>query len=63
MTLTVSPADADRAAQVAAAMTRDHVATGSADLEWDAQEVLGVALSRGLRALELLYLPAGSPPE
>jgi hypothetical protein len=60
VTLTVLPADVDRAARLAEAMTRDRVATGAGDIAWDVEEVLGVALGRGLSVLERSYL-AGDP--
>jgi hypothetical protein len=55
-TVTVPGDQAARADRLAAVMTRDRVATGAEDIEWSAEEVLGVALSRGLAELERLYL-------
>jgi len=53
--LSVLGEDIDRARELAAAMTADPIA-GRGENPWTVQEVLGVALGRGLEALEQRYL-------
>jgi hypothetical protein len=60
VTFTVLPVYAERATRLAEVMTRDRVATGAEDIAWDAEEVLRVALARGLADLEQTYL-SGDP--
>jgi hypothetical protein len=51
----------DRAARLAQVMTADPEASGLGDEKWTTQDVVNVALLRGLDALELQYLPGGHP--
>jgi hypothetical protein len=56
MTLTVSDSQFDRAVRLATAMSTDPHATEPGDGGWTAEEVLNVALVRGLEVLDREYL-------
>jgi hypothetical protein len=49
----------ERASRLAAAMTADLVATAPGDGEWTVQDVISVAIDRGLRVMEGTYLTGG----
>jgi hypothetical protein len=59
--ISVPPEVTARATALAALMTADPDATPAGDAAWTTQEVLHVALGRGLDALDHLYSqPAGA---
>jgi hypothetical protein len=59
--ISVPPEMMARATALAARMTADPDATAPGDFAWTAEEVLRVALGRGLDALDHLYSqPAGA---
>jgi len=59
---TVLAADIERAAALAKAMTERPLTTAPGDGEWSVQDVLNVALYRGLDALEKSYLGGEAVP-
>jgi hypothetical protein len=61
--IAVPPEVTARAAALAARMTADPDATAPGDFAWTAQEVLRVALGRGLDALDHLYSQAAGAEE
>jgi len=60
VTVTVLPSAIERAVRLAEAITADPNATHHGDGAWTAQDVINVALARGLDALEQTY-PVGDP--
>lgn len=56
ISVTVLVSQLDRAAKLAKAMDADPVTADALGADWTVQDVLNVAISRGLAALEKTYL-------
>jgi hypothetical protein len=61
ITVTVPASMAERAARLAEVLTADPVTTDPDDQPWTVQDVIIVALGRGLVAMEELHLKTARP--